>query len=403
MKKLERRILAALLCLTTLSALSGCMSAELVAGRLTETVLPLPTPTAEAAPTIAPTQSTSLDLSTPVPSPAESSSPTATPTAAPSDSAQPSDSVQSSATASPTPVPTTSPKRPSREEALEILGGPRLNEDEEMASLCAEWGVQDERRNPAVAFEMTQDGSGCWSAEIELKHGYFYARYDENLRRTSSFYIRDSELQGQKVDWVQALQGENWCLVMHDVPREKVPREWPKIAGFEDEKFGDTVDLICLLSDWGEILGGYIVPIGSRILLFEDDAVLHDEKDESFIVDLRTNTIRSALKDPTRRFADGSYVDSSWSLNEKETPQEIQFCRADGTVYRTMQPEEFYDRIDAELAARSRDGYTFSLITKHYIQFVSPTECHILFYPYIEYNGEYISTSYELCLLAFEV
>ena len=68
-----------------------------------------------------------------------------------------------------------------------------------------------------------------------------------------------------------------------------------------------------------------------------------------------------------------------------------------------MQPEEFYDRIDAELAARSRDGYTFSLTGLHYIQFVSPTECHILFYPHIEYNGEYISTSYELCLLAFEV
>ena len=161
--------------------------------------------------------------------------------------------------------------------------------------------------------------------------------------------------------------------------------------------------MICLLSDWGEILGGYIVPLGSRILLFEDDAVLHDEKDESFIVDLRTNTIRSARKNRERRFADGSYVDSSWSLDEKETPQEIQFCRADGTVYRTMQPEEFYDRIDAELAARSRDGYTFSLTGLHYIQFVSPTECHILFYPHIKYNGEYISTSYELCLLAFEV
>ena len=236
-----------------------------------------------------------------------------------------------------------------------------------------------------------------------MKHGYFYARYDENLRRTSSFYIRDSELQGQKVDWVQALQGENWCLVMYDVPREKVPREWPKIVGFEDEKFGDTVDLICLLSDWGEILGGYIVPLESKILLFEDDAVLYDEKDESFIVDLRTNTIRSALKDQTRRFADGSYVGSSSRLDEKDEPREIQFCHADGTVYRTMQPEEFYDRIDEELAARSRDGYTFSLITKHYIQFVSPAECHILFYPYVEYNGEYISTSYELCLLAFEV
>ena len=401
MKNPGKHALALLLCFTALVSLTGCGLQITIDVAPTATPLALPTSTpsgneetsgATAIASAVPTAISPVDTNIIV-TPAATAS--TTPTAAASATQPP--------TASPTPVPTTSPKRPSREEALEILGGPRLNEDEEMASLCAEWGVQDERRNPAVAFEMTQDGSGCWSAEIELKHGYFYARYDENLRRTSSFYIRDSELQGQKVNWVQALQGENWCLVMHDVPREKVPREWPKIAGFEDEKFGDTVDLICLLSDWGEILGGYIVPLGSRILLFEDDAVLHDEKDESFIVDLRTNTIRSALKDPTRRFADGSYVDSSWSLDEKETPQEIQFCRADGTVYRTMQPEEFYDRIDAELAARSRDGYTFSLITKHYIQFVSPTECHILFYPYIEYNGEYISTSYELCLLAFEV
>ena len=393
---------ALVLCLTALFSLTGCGLQITIDVAPTATPLALPTstpatvketPTALATASAPPTSTAAVD---PIPATPVLTAP-ATPTAA----------ATTAPTATPasttTPEPSVPSQRSSLEEALEIFGGPYLNEDEEMASLCAEWGIQDERGNPAAAFEMTQDGGGRWSAEIELKHGYFYARYDENLHRTSSFYIRDSELQGQKVNWVQALQGENWCLVMHDVPREKVPREWPKIAGFEDEKFGDTVDLICLLSDWGEILGGYIVPLGSRILLFEDDAVLHDEKDESFIVDLRTNTIRSARKNRERRFADGSYVDASWSLDEKETPQEIQFCRADGTVYRTMQPEEFYDRIDAELAARSRDGYTFSLITKHYIQFVSPTECHILFYPHIKYNGEYISTSYELCLLAFEV
>ena len=402
MKNLRKRALALVLCLTALFSLTGCGLQITIDVAPTATPLALPTstpatveetPTALATASAPPTSTAAVDPIPATPVPTVPATPTAAATTAPT--ATPASTT--------TPEPSVPSHRSSLEEALEIFGGPYLNEDEEMASLCAEWGIQDERGNPAAAFEMTQDGGGRWSAEIELEHGYFYTRYDENLRRTSSFYIRDSELQGQKVDWVQALQGENWCLVMYDVPREEVPREWPQIAGFEDEKFGDTVDLICLLSDWGEILGGYIVPLGSRILLFEDDAVLHDEKDESFIVDLRTNTIRSALKDPTRRFADGSYVDSSWSLNEKETPQEIQFCRADGTVYRTMQPEEFYDRIDAELAARSRDGYTFSLITKHYIQFVSPTECHILFYPYIEYNGEYISTSYELCLLAFEV
>ena len=386
---------ALVLCLTALFFLTGCGLQITIDVAPTATPLALPTstpaaaeetPTAPATALVPPTGTAAADPIPATPAPTAPATPAAATTAPTA-----------------TPVPSVPSQRSSREEALEILGGPYLNEDEEMASLCAEWGIQDERGNPAAAFEMTQDGSECWSAEIELKHGYFYARYDENLRRTSSFYIRDSELQGQKVDWVQALQGENWCLVMYDVPREKVPREWPKIVGFEDEKFGDTVDLICLLSDWGEILGGYIVPLGSRILLFEDDAVLHDEKDESFIVDLRTNTICSALKNRKWHFADGSYVDSSWSLDEKETPQEIQFCRADGTVYRTMQPEEFYDRIDAELAARSRDGYTFSLITKHYIQFVSPTECHILFYPYIEYNGEYVPTGEDLCLLAFEV
>lgn len=402
MKNLRKRALALVLCLTALFSLTGCGLQITIDVAPTATPLALPTstpatveetPTALATASAPPTSTAAVDPIPATPVPTVPATPTAAATTAPTATPAPTT----------TPEPSVPSQRSSLEEALEIFGGPYLNEDEEMASLCAEWGIQDERGNPAAAFEMKRDGSGCWSAEIELKHGYFYARYDENLRRTSSFYIRDSELQGQKVDWVQALQGENWCLVMHDVPREEVPREWPQIVGFEDEKFGDTVDLICLLSDWGEILGGYIVPLGSRILLFEDDAVLHDEKDESFIVDLRTNAIRSARKNRERRFADGSYVDSSWSLDEKETPQEIQFCRADGTVYRTMQPEEFYDRIDAELAARSRDGYTFSLITKHYIQFVSPTECHILFYPHIKYNGEYISTSYELCLLAFEV
>ena len=401
MKNLRKRALALVLCLAALFFLAGCGLQITIDVAPTATPLALPTstpatveetPTALATASAPPTSTAAVDPIPATPAPTTPATPTAATTAP-------------TATPAPTttPVPSVPSQRSSLEEALEIFGGPYLNEDEEMASLCAEWGIQDERGNPAAAFEMTQDGGGRWSAEIELEHGYFYARYDENLRRTSSFYIRDSELQGQKVDRVQALQGENWCLVMHDVPRKEVPREWPQIAGFEDEKFGDTVDLICLLSDWGEILGGYIVPLGSRILLFEDDAVLHDEKDESFIVDLRSNTIRSARKNRERRFADGSYVDSSWSLDEKETPQEIQFCRADGTVYRTMQPEEFYDRIDEELAARSRDGYTFSLTGLHYIQFVSPTECHILFYPHIKYNGEYISTSYELCLLAFEV
>ena len=401
MKNLRKRALALVLCLTALFFLAGCGLQITIDVAPTATPLALPTstpatveetPTALATASAPPTSTAAVDPipATPVPTaPATPAAATTAPTETPAPTISPAPSAPS--------------QRSSLEEALEIFGGPYLNEDEEIASLCAEWGIQDERRNPAVAFDMKRDGSGRWSAEVEVKHGYFYARYDENLCRTSSFYIRDSELQGKKVDWVQALQGENWCLVMHDVPREEVPKEWPQIAGFEDEKFGDTVDLICLLSDWGEILGGYIVPLGSRILLFEDDAVLHDEKDESFIVDLRTNAISSALKYQTQRFADGSYVGCTERLDEKDTPREIQFCHADGTVYRTMQPEEFYDRIDEELAARSRDGYTFSLTGLHYIQFVSPTECHMLFYPYIEYNGEYISTSYELCLLAFEV
>ena len=280
-----KHTLAALLCLTTLSALSGCMSAELVAGRLTETVLPLPTPTAEAAPTIAPTQSPSLDLSTPVPSPAESSSPAATPTAAPSDS------VQSSATASPTPVPTTSPKHSSREEALEILGGPRLNEDEEIASLCAEWGVQDERMGRGAAIRMKDEGNGCWSAEIWLRYGVFFVRYDENLRRTSGFYLRDEEFMGYKIGNITSLEEENWEVVLLDVPREEAPEDFPLIAGFDESDFGDTVNLLCLLSDDGEVLGGYVAPAEWIAMLSETDVTFVDPGKGSLVVDLETNTV----------------------------------------------------------------------------------------------------------------
>lgn len=137
MPSVGKHTLAALLCLTTLSALSGCMSAELVAGRLTETVLPLPTPTAEAVPTTAPTQSASTSLSTPELSPDRSPAPTL--------SVEPSGAAPSSATATPTARPGPTPTIPSGEEAMSHFDGLYLNEVDEIAAMREELGVRDDR------------------------------------------------------------------------------------------------------------------------------------------------------------------------------------------------------------------------------------------------------------------
>lgn len=401
MKNLRKRALALVLCLTALFSLTGCGLQITIDVAPTATPLALPTstpagneetPGATAIASAVSTATSPVDTNITV-TPAATAS--TTPTAAASATQPP--------TASPSPAPTTSPKHPSREEALEILGGPRLNEDEEIASLCAEWGVQDERMGRGAAIRMKDEGNGCWSAEIWLRYGAFFVRYDENLRRTSGFYLRDEEFMGYKIGNITSLEGENWEVVLLDVPREEAPEDFPLIAGFDESDFGDTVNLLCLLSDDGEVLGGYVAPAEWIAMLSETDVTFVDPGKGSLVVDLETNTVCTNPRSLKRRFADGSYVDYAGRLDEKDEPEEIQFYRADGTVYRTMQPEEFYDRIDAELAARSRDGYTFSLTGLHYIQFVSPTECHILFYPYIEYNGEYVPTGEDLCLLAFEV
>ena len=395
-----KRALALLLCFIALGSLTGCglqITID-IAPAATPTVLPTSTPSgneetsgATAIASAVPTATSPVDTNITV-TPAATAS--TTPTAAASATQPP--------TASPPPAPTTSPKHPSREEALEILGGPRLNEDEEIASLCAEWGVQDERQSPGVAFRMRADGEGRWSAMVLLKHGSFYARYDENLNRTGSFYIRDEEFMGYKIGNTSPLDGKNWEVVLRDVPREKVPEGFPLIAGFEESEFGETVDLLCLLSDRGEVLGGYVSPV-ERVSMFSGTHVsLIDPGKGSVIVDLKTNTVNPP-QNPPRRFADGSYVDTVEMVEPKKGDEEINFYRADGTMYRTMQPGELRSRIDEELEACSRDGYTFSLIGLYYIQFVSPTECHILFYPYVEYNGEYVPRSDDLCLLTVEV
>ena len=173
-----KRALAALLCLTTLSALSGCMSAELVAGRLTETVHP--TPTAEAAPTTAPTQSASTSLSTPELSPDRSPVPTL--------SVEPSGAAPSSATAMPTARPGPTPTIPSGEEAMSHFDGLYLNEVDEIAAMREELGVRDDRIDQRNVIQLRCAGDR-FGATYPCQRGTFYASYDENLQRLSLIHI----------------------------------------------------------------------------------------------------------------------------------------------------------------------------------------------------------------------
>ena len=158
MKNLGKYALALLLCFTALVSLTGCglqITID-IAPTATPTVLPTSTSATNEETSGATASASAVSTAT---SPVDRNI-TVTPAATASTTPTAAASATQPPTASPTPVPTTSPKRPSREEALEILGGPRLNEDEEIAALCAEWGVQDERMGRGAAIRMKATAAG---------------------------------------------------------------------------------------------------------------------------------------------------------------------------------------------------------------------------------------------------
>ena len=96
---------------------------------------------------------------------------------------------------------------------------------------------------------------------------------------------------GYKIGNITSLEEENWEVVLLDVPREEAPEDFPLIAGFDESDFGDTVNLLCLLSDDGEVLGGYVAPAEWIAMLSETDVTFVDPGKGSLVVDLETNTV----------------------------------------------------------------------------------------------------------------
>lgn len=434
-----KRALAALLCLTTLSALSGCMSAELVAGRLTETVLPLPTPTAEAVPTTAPTQSASTSLSTPELSPDRSPAPTL--------SVEPSGAAPSSATATPTARPGPTPTIPSGEEAMSYFDGLYLNEVDEIAAMREELGVRDDRidQRPVIQLWCAGDRFG---ATYPCQRGTFYASYDENLQRTGCFYLPQELYQGYSIGWSAPQEDGTWHFSLEEYPLSKVEADTMRITGFDEEDFGETVELLCTVSATGEMLKQEcIAPQGHLGSLFGNILHVKNMEEEWIVVDLRTNTeidigkhslghmvhidddlvvwwvssvsegyeVDNILacstiigremwrlqvpfdEDHVGSMEDGTYYITDTYLEEFEYYADhydapVYFFRADVDPYLAYEEGEVYAALKRTLNSMAEDGFTFSAPGGYSFHFRTPTSFRAIFHPYSGYlgkNGEY--------------
>ncbi len=297
-----KRALALLLCLTTLSALSGCMSAELVTSQLTETVLPLPTPTLEATPTAfqtaAPTAAASeAVVATPTPLPPEPS-PTQSPVPATPEASQPE------ATPAKTPAPAAStaapmqedpviPAIPTAKEAMSAFSGHCLNELEEIASMRAELGVRDARSGKDSVIHFWRAGDG-FAATYPCMDGEFFARYNEDLERVSCFYAPYPDGSAVKVPTIwhsYANEDGGWTLIALEVRLEEV-EDLPRAAGFDPEDFGELVDVLCTVSGSGELqTREFILPARSVCYLDEERLCVYadEEREDVFWIDWRAN------------------------------------------------------------------------------------------------------------------
>ena len=216
-----KRALALLLCLTTLSALSGCMSAELVTSQPTATAQPLPTPTLEATPTAfqtaAPTAAASeAVVAAPTPLPPEPS-PTQSPVPATPEASQPE------ATPAKTPAPAASTAAPAQEgpvipaiptakEAMSAFSGHCLNELEEIASMRAELGVRDARSGKDSVIHFWRAGDGFAALVLSGSTGYTLVTVDGRGRELGRVELGMAQTVAVNGKYVAYLTGDGLTI-----------------------------------------------------------------------------------------------------------------------------------------------------------------------------------------------
>ncbi len=425
-----KRALALLLCFIALGSLTGCglqITIE-IAPTATPMVLPTSTPAAaEETPTAPATASvppTSTAAADPIPAtPATTTVPTATP--APSETPAQAD-------------------EPSWAGASAAFGTRLLRIPEEIAEMRAQLGIKggDEEEEDPVAY-LLPIGDG-YSCRFLTEEGRFYARYNAEMQRISCFYLENDCFQGYSVDRVRDLE-ENWQILVRDVPAANVPADTPRIQGVAADRFGKNVDVLCMVSDNGEILEyQYVFPQGSVDRWTEDYVILREDGKIAFVVDLRNNVRKEIgeipqgcllyIDDRVMICEEGYTTDENWHTTyhmagytlageklwtldvprgagsvdlmedgiysmtathreEKDYyidahDEAVYFFRADEAPWLAYEKGTVFGAIEEALSEREKNGYGFSLLDGYTLYFLVPDTICVIGDLSIFYNGE---------------
>ena len=217
-----------------------------------------------------------------------------------------------------------------------------------------------------------------------------------------------------------------------------------RITGFDEEDFGETVELLCTVSATGEMLKQEcIAPQGHLGSLFGNILHVKNMEEEWIVVDLRTNTeidigkhslghmvhidddlvvwwvssvsegyeVDNILacstiigremwrlqvpfdEDYVGSMEDGTYYITDTYLEEFEYYADhydapVYFFRADVDPYIAYEEGEVYAALKRTLNSMAEDGFTFSAPGGYSFHFRTPTSFRAIFFPYSGYLGE---------------
>ncbi len=121
-----------------------------------------------------------------------------------------------------------------------------------LEDLCAELSVEDSVSSPAIFSEVyTMD-----AITYRCDGGKFYVRYDDQLNRIASFYLKNNEVDGYPVR-TASTYGSGWMIFTQTVLIEDIPLYCKFIPGHEKP---EQANLLYILNEQGGIEHAYAVP-----------------------------------------------------------------------------------------------------------------------------------------------
>ena len=367
--------------------------------------------------------------------------PSQAPTLKPSQENTPAPSPIVSAT--PTTTLSPEPETP----ALHFIADEKVLEE-----LCAELSVQDSVSSPAIFSEVYDVDAIAYRCD----GGKFYVRYDENLNRIASFYLKNDEVDGYPVRTVSTY-GSGWMLFTQTISADAIPRDCTWIPGYEEP---DRANLLYFLNEKGDIEHVYAVPHTKKM----EGQYLHPPRALNYLVQVFVDYKECILLNPiTGKVVDtGTYnpaqlvvmndeiilyeesvtedgkchifvLDNKWrKIGETTVPNELGIHETqDGHFYMTRDADEkdliignrsypiyflsdtyefekkvakneLYDRVTEQLEENA-EGDIHYHINSLYIQALSATQCNVLCCVTVFDGDEIISLSFDYVLLNIKI